>query len=87
MSSELLVALAGSIGSMFGSVAGAICSAKVLTYRVAQLEQKMKDQCENCTVMDDRVDKIEKEQAVVQEKLIVVNHRIDNIEKREGVKA
>lgn len=82
MSNELLVATVGLIGSLCGSVIGVVGSAKVLTYRVAQLEEKLKKQCKNCAVMDGRVDRIEEKQAVMEEKIKVVNHRIENLEKK-----
>lgn len=70
------------IGSLCGSVIGVIGSAKVLTYRVAQLEEKLKKQRENCSVMDERVDRIEERQAVMEEKIKAANYRIDNLEKK-----
>ena len=60
MSNELLVAFVGLIGSLCGSVIGVVGSARVLTYRVAQLEEKLKKQCDNCAVMDVRVDRLVK---------------------------
>lgn len=80
MSNELWVAVIAGISSLLGSIVGVVGSAKVLTYRVTQLEEKMKKQCENCSVMDGRVDKIEKAQAVFDEKLKVANHRIEDLE-------
>lgn len=82
MPSELLVAIVGLIGSLAGSVIGVVGSAKVLTYRVAQLEEKMRKQCENCAVMDGRVDKLEARADVLEEKIKVANHRIENLEKK-----
>lgn len=82
MSNELLVAVVGLIGSLCGSVIGVVGSAKVLTYRVAQLEEKMRKQCENCSVMDGRVDRLEARADVMEEKIKVANHRIENLEKR-----
>ncbi len=81
MSNELWVAVIGGIASLCGSIIGVIGSAKLLTYRITQLEQKMKEQCENCAVMDGRVDRLEEKQAVMEEKIKVANHRIDNLEK------
>lgn len=86
MSNELLVAIVGLIGSLSGSVIGVVGSAKVLTYRVAQLEEKMKKQCENCSVMDGRVDRLEARAGVMEERIRTANHRIDNLEKKEGIK-
>ncbi|MCI9592209.1 MAG: hypothetical protein HFG42_17035 [Lachnospiraceae bacterium] len=82
MSNELLVAIVGLIGSLCGSVLGVFGSAKVLTYRVTQLEEKLKRQCDNCTVMDGRVDKLEGKQAVMEEQIKTANRRIDNLEKK-----
>lgn len=81
MSNELLVAIVGLIGSLSGSIIGVLGSAKLLTYRITQLEEKMKAQCENCVMMDGRVDKLEEKQAVMEEKIKVANRRIDNLEK------
>ncbi len=61
MSSEILIAIVGLIGSLSGSVIGVMGSAKLLTYRVVQLENVLREQCENCTVLDSRVDKLEKD--------------------------
>ncbi|MDE6700956.1 MAG: hypothetical protein K2K10_08110 [Acetatifactor sp.] len=82
MSNELLVAIVGLVGSLCGSVIGVVGSAKVLTYRVMQLEEKFKKQCENCAVMDGRVDRLEEKQAVMEEKIKDSNRRIENLEKR-----
>lgn len=82
MSNELIVAIVGLIGSLAGSIIGVIGSAKLITYRITQLEEKFKSQCENCTVMDGRVDRIEARQDVMEEKIKVANHRIENLEKK-----
>lgn len=87
MSSELWVAAIGGIASLFGSVIGVVGSAKVLTYRVAQLEEKLKKQCENCAVMDGRVDRLEARADVMEEKINMADSRIENLEKKEGIKA
>lgn len=82
MSSELWVAVISGISSLSGAAIGVVGSAKVLTYRVAQLEEKLKKQCENCTVMDGRVDRLEEKTAVMEEKIKDSNRRIENLEKR-----
>ena len=64
MTNEIVIAVVGLIGSLAGSVLGVMGSAKLLTYRVVQLENALKEQCENCTVMDERVDRLEEKQAV-----------------------
>lgn len=82
MSNELWAAIIGLCGSLAGSVIGVMGSAKLLTYRIMQLEEKAKKQCENCAVMDGRVDRIEAKQEVMEEKIKVANHRLDNLEKK-----
>lgn len=82
MTNEIVIAVVGLIGSLAGSVLGVMGSAKLLTYRVVQLENALKEQCENCAVMDGRVDRLEEKQAVMEEKIKVANHRIDNLEKK-----
>ena len=82
MSNELIVAIVGLIGSLAGSIIGVIGSAKLITYRITQLEEKFKSQCENCAVMDGRVDRIEARPDVMEEKIKVANHRIENLEKK-----
>ena len=86
MSNELWIAVIGGICSLFGSVIGVVGSAKVLTYRVAQIEEKLKKQCENCFVMDGRVDKLESRADVMEERIRTANHRIDNLENKEVIK-
>lgn len=82
MSNEFLNIIIPALASLLGSVVGVVGSAKVLTYRVTQLEEKMRKQCENCSVMDGRVDKLEARADVMEEKMKVANHRIENLEKK-----
>lgn len=82
MSNELWNIIIPAVASLLGSVVGVVGSAKVLTYRVSQLEEKMRKQCENCSVMDGRVDKLEARADVMEEKIKVANHRIENLERR-----
>ncbi len=82
MSNEIWIAIIGGIASLCGSIIGVVGSAKLLTYRITQLEEKMKKQCENCSVMDGRVDRLEARQDVMEEKIKVANHRIENLEKK-----
>lgn len=86
MLNELLNIIIPAVASLLGSVVGVLGSAKVLTYRVTQLEEKMKKQCENCSVMDGRVDRLEARADVMEERIKTANHRIDNLEKKEGIK-
>lgn len=87
MTNELLNIIIPAIASLLGSVVGVFGSAKVLTYRVTQLEEKMKKQCENCFVMDRRVDRLEARADVMEERIKTANNHIDNLEKKEGIKS
>lgn len=87
MSNELLNIIIPALASLLGSIVGVLGSAKVLTYRVSQLEEKMRKQCENCSIMDDRVDRLEARTDVIEERIRTANHRIDNLEKKEGIKS
>ncbi len=82
MSNEIWNIIIPAFASLLGSVVGVVGSAKVLTYRVTQLEEKMRKQCENCSVMDGRVDKLEARADVMEEKIKTANRRIDNLERR-----
>lgn len=82
MSNELIDIVITAAASLLGSIVGVVGSAKVLTYRVTQLEEKMRKQCENCSVMDGRVDRLEARADVMEEKMKVANHRIQNLEKK-----
>lgn len=82
MSNELIDIIITAGASLLGSIVGVVGSAKVLTYRVTQLEEKMRKQCENCSVMDGRVDRLEARADVMEEKMNVANHRIENLEKK-----
>ena len=74
MSNELLVAIVGLIGSLCGSIIGVMGSSKLVSYRITELENKMKEQCENCVVMDGRVDRLEGKQAVMEERIKTAEH-------------
>lgn len=82
MSNELIDIVITAAASLLGSIVGVVGSAKVLTYRVTQLEEKMRKQCENCSVIDGRVDRLEARADVMEEKMKVANHRIQNLEKK-----
>ena len=87
MSSELWTAIIGGLSSLAGAVLGVIGSAKVITYRVTQLEEQFRKQCDNCAVMDGRVDRLESRADVIEERIRTASHRIDNLEKKEGIKS
>ena len=69
---EIAVALIASGGGVLGAFAGVIASAKLMTYRMGQLEK-------HNTVIE-RTYKLEEIQAVMQEQIRVANHRIQDLE-------
>ena len=59
-----------------GAFAGVIASAKLMTYRMGQLEKKV----EKHNTVIERTYKLEEMQAVMQEQIRVANHRIQDLE-------
>ena len=73
---EIITSLAGIIGSFLGTLAGILLNAKLMTYRIEQLEKKVDKH--NSVV--ERVYNLEKHNAVLFEDLKVVNHRLSDLE-------
>ena len=74
----IIVALIGLAGSAIGSIIGVIASARLTSYRIEQLEQKV--QAHNNLI--DRTYKLEKHTEVQDEKIAVANHRIEDLERK-----
>ncbi len=77
----IIVALIGLAGSAVGSILGMMASAKLTSYRLEQLEQRV--QAHNNLI--ERTYKLEERTELQEEKIKVANHRIDNLE--DAVKA
>ena len=63
MSYEVLVAILGFLGTLFGSGAGAIASSKLTNYRLEQVEKKVDtihDNASRIIVLEKRVENYEK---------------------------
>ena len=63
MSSEILVAFLGFIGTLLGSCAGAFASSRLTNYRLEQVEKKVDNLNENTSriiVIEQRIDNYEK---------------------------
>ena len=63
MSSEILVAIIGFIGTAFGSCMVAVSTARLTNYRLAQLEKKFDDcpiKSERLAILEQRGDEHEK---------------------------
>ena len=74
----IIVALIGLAGSAIGPIIGVIASARLTSYRIEQLEQKV--QAHNNLI--DRTYKLEKHNEVQDEKISVANHRIEDLERK-----
>ena len=76
MNSEITVAVLALLGSVMGTLAGVIVNAKLINYRIAQLESKV----DKHNHVIDRVYDLEKNNAVIREEIKVANHRISDLE-------
>ena len=65
----MIVALLSFVGTLLGSLAGIVTSAKLTNYRIEQLEKKV-----------DKHNNFAERIPVIEEKLKVEDHRIDDLE-------
>ena len=79
MNSEIWVALLSLLGTLLGSASGVLASARLTSYRIAQLEKKV----EKHNNLISRTYELEKEYSVLDERIRVANHRIEDLEKEE----
>ena len=73
---SIVVALIGLAGSAIGSILGVMASAKLTSYRLEQLENRV--QAHNNLI--ERTYKLEERTELQEEKIKVANHRIDDLE-------
>nr|DAV82521.1 MAG TPA: hemolysin [Caudoviricetes sp.] len=76
MSSDVITALIGLVGSGVGSIIGIICNTRLTTYRIKELEKKVD---KHNTVVE-RTYKVEERLSVIDEEIKVANHRINDLE-------
>lgn len=76
MSSDVITALIGLVGSGIGSVIGIICNTRLTAYRIKELEKKVD---KHNTVVE-RTYKVEERLSVIDEEIKVANHRINDLE-------
>jgi hypothetical protein len=76
MSSDVITALIGLVGSGIGSIIGIICNTRLTTYRIKELEKKVD---KHNTVVE-RTYKVEERLSVIDEEIKVANHRINDLE-------
>ena len=74
--SEIVVAVLALLGSVIGTLSGILVNAKLINYRIAQLESKV----DKHNHVIDRVYDLEKNNAVIREEIKVANHRISDLE-------
>jgi len=72
MPTEIMVSLIGMAGSAIGTFAGILASAKLTTYRLAQLEKKV-----------DKHNTVIERTFILEEQMKVANHRIGDLEENE----
>lgn len=72
MTTEIVVAVIGLVGSGLGAFGGVVISAKLTTYRIEQLEKKV-----------DKHNTVIERTYVLEEKMKVANNRIDDLEEKE----
>ena len=77
MTTEIIVALITLVGTLIGTFSGIVVGAKLINYRIEQLEKKV----DKHNQVIDRVYKLEKQDAVHNEEIKVANHRIEDLER------
>lgn len=76
MTTEVIVAIIASSGGLLGSAIGVIGSARLTSYRIKQLEEKVNKH----NNLIDRVYRLEEKAKLEDERIKVANHRIDDLE-------
>ncbi len=76
MNEQIILALISFAGTLVGTIAGIIATAKLSNYRIEQLEKKV-DKHNN---LIERVYLIERHEAVIDNKLKTADHRISDLE-------
>lgn len=76
MSETMIVSLISVIGSFLGTLSGIMINAKLMNYRIEQLEKKV----DKHNQVIERVYALEKKEAVFEEEMKVANHRIQDLE-------
>ena len=76
MSEQIIIALFSFAGTLVGALAGVITTARLLKYRIEQLEKKV-DKHNN---LIERVYRIEQHEAVIDNKIKTADHRISDLE-------
>ena len=80
MSTEIIVAVIGLLGSVAVQFGGILVNSKLTTYRLEQLENKVNAH----NNMIERIYKLEQENAVQDNRLAVTDHRLSDLESKVG---
>ena len=80
MSTEIIVAVIGLLGSVAVQFGGILVNSKLTTYRLEQLEEQVKKH----NNLVERVYKLEQDNAVQDNKLVVADHRLTDLENKVG---
>ena len=71
MQSEVITAILAFAGTCIGTLGGILASAKLISYRIEQLEKKV-----------DEHNQFARRMPVIEEKIEVANHRIADLERK-----
>ena len=80
MSTEIIVAVIGLLGSVAVQFGGILVNSKLTTYRLEQLEEQVKKH----NNLVERVYKLEQADAVQDNRLAVTDHRLSDLESKVG---
>ena len=76
MTETIVVTLISVLGSFLGTLSGIMINAKLMNYRIEQLEKKV----DKHNKVIERVYALERQDAVFEEEMKVANHRIQDLE-------
>jgi len=83
MNEAIIIALLSLLGTLVGTFGGIVTSAKLLSYRIEQLEKKVDNMTAKHDGLNDRVFHLEEHVAVIDEQVKVCQHRISDLERGE----
>lgn len=78
MNTSVIMSLISLLGTIIGTVGGILISAKLLTYRVEQLEKKV----DKHNSVIERTYSVEARLDVIDEQIKVANHRLTDLESK-----
>lgn len=82
MSDAVAAALIGFAGSGVGALGGIMLNAKMMSYRLEQLEKRFEQVTEKQTAIDGRLAALERHNEVQDERQLNLDRRINDLEKK-----